>query len=157
MKIGFFPLLPVIVVALFIAISQSIVAQAGSASVLPADRLPIESPQHVTQWKGNDLSVEYSYSKDQGQMDLSGTVRFSYGLTMGYTTLKNFRLSAIFLDENGRVLKEIGLATDRDTLQPIPFSRRLPLPLNAVFIAFSYQGVACDMGGRTSFWFNPVH
>jgi hypothetical protein len=70
----------------------------------------------------------------------------------------NILLSAIFLDENGKVLKEIGLATNRDTLDPIPFSQRISLPLNAVFMAFSYQGVACDLGrGRTSFWFNPIH
>ena len=158
MKTGFLFLLTVSVVALFVAASRSIVAQAGPPSVLPADRLSIERPQHSAQWKGNDLSVEYSYSKDRGQMDLLGTVRFSYAMTMGYTMLKDFRLSAIFLDENGKVLKEVGLATNRDALEPIPFSQRITLPLNAVSMTFSYQGTACDLGrGRTSFWFDPIH
>jgi len=89
---------------------------------------------------------------------LSGRIRFSYSLIMGYSSLREFRLGAIILDENGRVLEEIGLATNRDSLDPIPFSRRIDLPPKAVSMAFSYQGRAVDVGrGKTSFWFYPIH
>ena len=87
-----------------------------------------------------------------------GNVRFSYSIIMGYTELRNFRLGAIFLDENGKVLEETGLAASRGSFDPIPFSRRLNLPPNAVSMAFSYQGTASDVGrDKTSFWFSPVH
>ncbi len=91
-------------------------------------------------------------------MDLSGKVRFSYSPIMGYTGQRDFRLGAIFLDESGRVLEEIGLATNRDSFDPIPFNRRINLPPDAVLMAFSYQGKAVDEGrGETSFWFYPIH
>jgi hypothetical protein len=91
-------------------------------------------------------------------MDLSGNVLFSYSLTMGYTNLLDFRLGAIFLDENGRVLEEIELATNRGSFDPISFSRRINLPPNAVFMAFIYQGEAAEAHrNKTSFWFNPIH
>ena len=158
MRTGLLFLSSVIAAAFFISASQIIAADAGAQSVSAADRLSIEQPRYSGRWKGNDLSVEYRYSKDQGQMDLSGNVRFSYSLVMGYTDLRNFRLGAIFLDENGKVLEEIGLATNRGSFDPIPFSRRINLPPNAVSMAFSYQGTATDVGrDKTSFWFSPVH
>ncbi|MGO9311366.1 MAG: hypothetical protein ACLQBD_17950 [Syntrophobacteraceae bacterium] len=158
MRTGLFFLSSVIAAAFFVSASQIIAADAGAQSVSAADRLSIKQPRYSGRWKGNDLSVEYSYSKDQGQMDLSGNVRFSYSLVMGYTDLRSFQLGAIFLDENGKVLEEIGLATNRGSFDPIPFSRRINLPPNAVFMAFRYQGTATDVGrDKTSFWFSPIH
>ncbi|SPF36666.1 conserved exported hypothetical protein [Syntrophobacter sp. SbD1] len=158
MRTGLLFLSPVIAVVFLISASQVIAADIGAQYVSAADRLSIEQFRYSGQWKGNDLSVEYSYSKDQGQMDLSGNVRFSNSLIMGYTELKDFRLGAIFLDQNGKVLEQIGLATNRDSFDPIPFNRRINIPSNAVFMAFSYQRKACDQGrGKTSFWFYPIH
>ena len=158
MRTGLLFLPSVIAVVFFISASQIIAADAGAQSVSAADRVSIEQPRYSGQWKGNDLTVEYRYSKDQGQMDLSGNVRFSYSLIMGYTNLRNFRLGAIFLDENGKVLEETGLATNRGSLDPFPFNRRINLPSNAVFMAFSYQGTATDVGrDKSSFWFSPIH
>ncbi len=158
MRTGLFFLSSVIAAAFFVSASQIIAADAGAQSVSAADRLSIKQPRYSGRWKGNDLSVEYSYSKDQGQMDLSGNVWFSYSLVMGYTDLRSFQLGAIFLDENGKVLEEIGLATNRGSFDPIPFSRRINLPPNAVFMAFRYQGTATDVGrDKTSFWFSPIH
>ncbi len=67
-------------------------------------------------------------------MDLSGNIRFANFLTLGYSRLQDFRLGAIFLDENGKVLEEIGLATNRGSFHPIPFHRRIkscrPMPFS---------------------------
>jgi hypothetical protein len=162
MKRGFLFLSSAIAGVLFIAALQFIGADAGALSVSPADRLSIEQPQYSGKWKGNDLAVEYSYSKDQGQMDLSGKVLFSYSMVMGYSRMEDFRLAVIFLDENGRVLKETGLATNAGSFDPISFHNRINLPSNAVFMAFSYQGRAYDTGsnsggGITSFWHSPAY
>jgi len=158
MKTHSVSLLPVIAVSLLIAFSLMTSAHAGSGFVSPLDRLSIEQSKYAGQWKGDDVTVDYSYSKDQEQIDLSGNVRFSYSLTMGYKNLRDFRLSAILLDQNGRVIEEIGLITSRGSLDPISFSRRIKLPRNAVSMAFSYQGKVTDVGrDKTSFWFSPVH
>jgi hypothetical protein len=158
MRTGVLILTFVIAVAFFISASQIIAADAGAQSVSAADRLSIEQSRYSGQWKGDDLTVEYSYSKDQGQMDISGNIRFASFLILGYTRLEDFRLGAIFLDENGRVLKEIGLVANHDAFDLIPFNHRINLPPNAVFMAFSYQGKATGVRrGRTSFWFYPIH
>ena len=158
MKTGLLFLAPVIAVAIFISASRIITADAVAQSVSAPDRLSIEEPRYSGRWKGDDLTVEYRYSRDRGQMDLSGNVRFSYSLTMGYTELRNFHLGAVFLDENGKVLEETGLASNRGSFDPIPFNRRINLPPNAVSMAFSYQGTATDVRrDRTPVWFSPVH
>ncbi len=90
-------------------------------------------------------------------MNLSGKVRFAY-FWIGYTQLQDFRLSAIFLDEHGKVLAFDGLVTNRGSFDSIPFHAILKLPSNAVSMAWSYQGVGVGGGnGPTSFWSYPIH
>ncbi|MGA2226489.1 MAG: hypothetical protein ABSH41_18795 [Syntrophobacteraceae bacterium] len=150
-------LLSLITLVLCIAGLQISADTAGAGFVPPADRLSIAQPSYSGLWKGPDLSVEYRYSRDQSQIDLSGKVRFAY-FWIGYTLLQYFRLSAVFLDENGRVLESDGLVTNRDSFESIPFHSKLKLPSNAVFMAWSYGGLAGGGGnGPTSFWFYPIY
>jgi hypothetical protein len=157
MRTGLFVLLSAVVATLFVTASQITDVNAAARSVSPMDRLSIEQPGSSGKWKGNDITVEYSYSKDQGQIDLSGTVRFA-NFFMGYSRLQDFHLGVIFVDENGRVLEETGLTTSRGSFDPVTFHRRVKLPQNAAYMAFSYQGIAIPsgMGGVTSFSFYPV-
>jgi hypothetical protein len=158
MRTGLFFISPLMAVAFFISQSQIIASNAEAQFVSAADRLSIEQPRYSGEWKGNDISVEYRYSKADGQMDLSGNVQFSFPLVMGYTNLLDFRLGAILLDKDGRVLREVGLVANRGTLDPFSFSRSINLPQNAVFMAFTYQGdVAEAYRNTTSIWFSPVH
>ncbi len=95
-------------------------------------------------------------------MNLNGRINFADYMTLGYSLLQDFRLSAIFLDENGRVIETKGITTQRGYFDPIPFHTVLRLPSRAVFMAFSYQGKAIESGGEdggggaTSFWFSPA-
>jgi hypothetical protein len=149
-------------VALFTAITQFPNTGTCDQTVFPADRISIEQSQYSGQWKGNDLSVAYSYSKNQGKLDISGTVKFSYSLVMGYSILQDFSLGAVLLDENGKVLTRIGITTNRGPLDPITFRKSVSLPSGAAYIAFSYQGIVIENGhsggkGTTSIWYSPVH
>jgi len=90
---------------------------------------------------------------------MSGKIVFANFLVLGYALLQDFRLGVIFLDENGRVLEETGLVTNRGSFDPFPFKRRIKLPPNAVSMAFSYEGNAIESGkdtSRTSLSFSPV-
>ena len=80
MKPGFLFRLSVIVSALFV-VGLQISAAAGF--VPPADRLSIAEPRSSAEWKGQDLTVKYAYSADQGQMELSGNIRFADSLLSG--------------------------------------------------------------------------
>jgi hypothetical protein len=160
MKVRFLLLSSVIAAALFIASPRVIAAGATTKTVSLEDRLSIVQPKDSGQWKSNDLTVEYSYVKDQGQINLSGTVRFASYLVLGYGHLDIFRLGAVFVDENGKVVQEVGLTTDRDSFDPISFKQKINLPSNAVGIAFTYQGKATSGGGMgagpISFTFYPM-
>ncbi len=149
-----------IVAALFIPASQTIAAGSSARTVSPEHRIQIEQPRNSGQWKAHDITVDYSYSKDQGQIDLSGKVAFASFFLMGYSRLQDFRLALIFLDENGRVIEEVGLVTNRGSLDPFPFNRRIKLPPGAASVAFSYDGNAIESGmaggGHTSFSFTPA-
>lgn len=150
-------LLSLIALVLCFAGLQISANTASAGFVPPADRLSIAEPSYSGLWKGPDLSVEYRYSRDQGKIDLSGKVRFAY-FWIGYTDLENFQLRAVFLDEKGRVLASDGMVTNRDSFESIPFHRTLKLPSSAVFMAWSYEGLAGGGGnGHTSFWFYPIY
>ena len=159
MKTRFLFLSLAIAAALLIPASQTIGAGGSTHSVSPVDRISIDQPRSSGQWKAHELTVNYSYSKDQGQIDLSGNIVFANFLVLGYARLQDFRLGVIFLDANGKVIEETGLATNRGAFDPIPFKRRVSLPPNAASMAFSYQGDGIESGmasGRTSFSFSPV-
>lgn len=134
-------------------------SQTGIVSI--EDRVAIPPGQNTGAWNGRDLSVEYRYSREQSSMDLSGAVEFAFFMTNGYSALHDFRLSAIFLDGNGKVLNTQGITTQRGDLEPIPFRKRVVVPASAAFMSFSYQGSAIDggthAGGSKYFWYYPVH
>jgi len=161
MKTRFLSVSSILAVALLIAGTLIIGADAATKTVSPENRLSIAQPKESGQWKAYDLTIEYTYSRNQGHLDLSGNVRFASYLTLGYARLDNFRLGAVFLDENGKVLQEIGLTTNRGSLEPISFNRKIDLPQNAVYMAFSYDGKAISAGGMgagpITFTFYPIH
>jgi len=160
MKKGFLLLAVAIAGILSIAASQLVDRDAGARSVPSSDRLSITEPRYSGQWKGNDLTVEYSYSRDRGKMDLSGNIRFADFMVLGYSNLLYFHLGAVFVDASGRVVQEIGLATSRDSFDSVPFHQIINLPSNAVSMAFTYEGKAAegsdDGSGLTSFWHYPI-
>lgn len=162
MKSRFLSTMAVIGLALVLigCLTTSPYSQTGLVS--QADQVSIPPGQNAGKWQGRDLTVDYEYSRGEGAMDLSGTVIFADSMTLGYSLLRDFHLSAIFLDENGRVLQTQSLATGLGTLDPIPFRKKLTLTSSAVAMSFSYSGTAIESGGDdggggpTSFWYSPV-
>jgi hypothetical protein len=133
-----------------------------TAVVSQEDRVAIPQGNETGTWRGKDLSVNYRYSREAGQIDLSGTVNFEEHMTLGYVLLNDFRLSAIFTNEKGRIIETKGLATDRGSIGPIPFRVRLSVPVSASAMSFSYQGTAIEGGndggggGISRFWQGPA-
>lgn len=142
-------------IVVFLTVGLLVAGTAHSGHVKRADRFSLSRPRFSGQWKGPDLTVGYSYSRDENRIDLSGKVVFANFLLYGYTVLQYFQISAIFTDEHGNVLESKGLATDHGGFDQIPFHTTLKLPSGADSIAFSYQGLA--EGGHTSFWFYPIY
>jgi hypothetical protein len=162
MKIKFLPAMALISLALFLSGCQTTSLYSQSGSVAPEDRVSISPGQNAGTWQGRDLSVDYKYSRGEGGMDLSGIVLFADYMTYGYSFLRDFRLSAVFLDENGRVLEARFLAATQGAIVPVPFHTGMMLPSGAVAMSFSYDGTAIESVGRgggnpTRFWYGPIH
>jgi hypothetical protein len=94
-------------------------------------------------------------------MDMTGVIRFDDHITYNFIELHRFHLSALLLDEKGKVLEDQGVTTDRGDFQPIPFHVRLAAPASVASLAFSYEGTAITQGEEggdaTRFWQYPIH
>ncbi|MHC1726909.1 MAG: hypothetical protein AB9866_13035 [Syntrophobacteraceae bacterium] len=162
MRTSIFTALMAAALALFVSGCQTMDPYSRSGVVAPEDRVGISQPRQSAVWNGKDLTVEYKYSRDQSQLDISGRVDFADHMTSSFMTLHDFRLSAVFVDESGKVLGTHGLVTDRGYFHPIPFNARLTVPGGTVSLTFSYQGTAIEGGndnggGGNYFWYYPVH
>lgn len=144
-------------VFLFLTSCQGLTPGMQTRIVPPENRVDIPQNTGKAVWHGMYLDVDFSYSKASGSVDLAGTVNFADSMTLNFTVLQDFHISALFLDENGRVLDTQAVTTDRDGFNPVPFRKKLILPANAVALAFTYQGTAIEGGddqggGITHFW-----
>lgn len=153
--------LAAIALFLFLAGCQTMSSSYGVGTVSPEDRAPFLPGQNSGSWKGSSLVVDYKYSRTQSDLDMTGTVNFLDNITLNFVLLRDFQVSIIFVDENGRVLGTKGLATGRGAFDPIPFHVKMPVPQAATAMSFSYKGTAIeggndDGGGVTYFWQYPI-
>jgi len=153
--------LAAIAIFLFLAGCQTMSSSYGVGSVSPEDRAPFPPGGNSGTWKGSSLVVDYKYSRTQSDLDMSGTVNFLDNITMNFVLLRDFQISIIFVDENGKVLVTQGLATGRGAFDPISFHVKMSAPQAAVAMSFSYKGTAIeggsdDGGGVTYFWQYPI-
>jgi hypothetical protein len=160
----FLPGLVILSLALFIPACQSPgMLPLGSGVVSPENRIALAPGGGSGAWQGQDLSVDYRYSMNQSNLELSGTADFASNMTTNFTFINDFQLSVLFFDQSGKVLENRGLATDRGSLDPVHFRTRIALPPGTAGMAFAYQGTALATGddeggggGLTAFWQYPV-
>ncbi len=132
-------------------------------TVYPRDRVALAPGQHSGEWRGDDVRVDFKYSRNEHDLDISGAANFNSNITSNYSMLRDFQLSTIFTDQEGKVLGAQTLATNRGAFESTPFHSRIVLPPGTADISFGYQGIALgigeDTGGAnpTSFWECPVH
>jgi hypothetical protein len=163
MKIGYISVVVAVGLVFLVTGCQTVNSYSGTGIVAPEKRVAIPEGSDAGKWQGNDLWVEYKYSRSQGTMDLSGTVHFADSMIYNADQVHDFQLSVILVDEKGNVLDSHGLATGRGDLDPIPFRIKLTFPASAVSMAFSYRGTALSSGdsegggGTSHFWEYPVH
>ncbi len=117
-------------------------------------------------YKNEDLNMAYKLVRNQGQLSISGTVRFADRIMMGFAIVQVFHLDAILVDPQGKVLNMTGLtsASAVNILYDgsIDFSRTMTLPPNTAALAFSYGGIALSGGSgedsdRMDFWDYPLY
>ena len=122
--------------------------------VKPENRIPImEGGPHTAVWKAEDLTVNYRYQRQDGTLEISGTVAFADHLVYNFRDFSNFILTLYFTDADGKILGDHTLtgAGMGQPIEEIPFHRRPALPPGAAGMVFGYQGRAVDMSGGDAF------
>ena len=117
-------------------------------------------------YKNEDVNIAYKLVRNEGQLTISGTVRFADRIMMGFVIVQIFHLDAILVDAEGKVLDMTGLTTASDVNMlfdsSLDFSKTVTLPPNTAALALSYRGMALsggsdDDGGSMDFWDYPLY
>lgn len=138
--------------------------------VKPENRIPLkEGGPHKSEWKTEDLTLNYQYQRQGETLEIYGTVTFANHLVYNFRDFSDFFLIVYFTDMAGGINGEQSL-TSAGMGQPIEkmtFNKRIPLPPGAESMVFGYRGKAVDqsssdgsfgLGGSADweFWTTPT-
>jgi hypothetical protein len=144
-------------VALLVGCQGSLFNVSGK-SIPYNDRLALKTGGEQTgQYKADEFTIDYRYSRTGDQFKISGTVRFSYSMQGNFTTVNTFSLVLLLADGQGTILGQQPLTTayDQDTRDPVTFEKTTTIPYPTAMMAFNYTGAASGEGGAGSpsaFW-----
>ena len=112
------------------------------------------------------LTINYSYTLNQGQLNVSGKLNFDDSLTMTYPGLRHFYMELVLVDSQGHVVERTNVALkmgftwgDNDAVAASSFTAQLPVPPGTASMTFYYNGAtrgALGAGAGTAFWNDPV-
>ena len=107
-------------------------------------------------WQGkNDLTVNYTATRNQDVLQMAGEIRFNRP-----RLLDTFRFSLVLIDATGKILDVIPVtsAGGRQETEQVSFSHELTLPQGTRSFAFTYDGTTRGIGqggSPNSFWSAP--
>jgi hypothetical protein len=107
-------------------------------------------------WQGkNDLTVNYTTTRNQDVMQIAGDIQFNR-----HKQLDTFRFSIVLIDSDGNVLEvaPVASAGGRRKVEQVSFNREVTLPPGTRSFAFTYDGTTRGIGqggSPTSFWSAP--
>ena len=158
-------ILPVLMMATFLAGCQTAPYGAAGGSIAPQERIALqEGGEQKGTFETRDLSVDYRFSRGGDNLNVAGTVRYADYLKYNFGQVRYFNLAVSFVDSQGKVIGSKGLTSlageniyihDR-----LPFQAALKLPPGTASIAFTYRGEAhsadSDGSSPTYFWHYPA-
>jgi hypothetical protein len=165
------------VLAMLFLLSISSACATGQLSltggrIRPGAEIPIVAGEQQSGfYQSRDVTVNYSYLRSGGQMQIEGVVRFASHLQFNFTIIPYFNLQLLLADSQGVIVgsRNIGGGSFRSPDADLTFRDRFELPPCAELMAFAYTGQATEGGGgmlgrgrrggdgvETSFWEYPV-
>ncbi|MGO9689997.1 MAG: hypothetical protein ACLP2X_15835 [Syntrophobacteraceae bacterium] len=129
----------------------------------PASQIALNAQgQQAGQFNAPDLTVNYTYVRTGGDMQLTGNVQFGMTIQANYSVVQTFQLGLAMADAQGNVLGEQGVTTayDNNVGDTINFSTSVVVPAQTASMAFTYTGQAYASGSGggpdpTNFSFYP--
>jgi hypothetical protein len=149
-------------VLLILLLAVAFAVEGQGKALNPASQIVLNAQgQQSGQFNAPDLTVNYTYTRTGGNMQLTGNVQFGMTIQANYAVVQTFQLSVALADAQGNVLGEQGITTasDNNVGDTINFSTSVTVPAQTASMAFSYTGqaYAAGRGGSdpTNFWFSP--
>src|SRR5271169_1176852 len=117
-------------VLLILLMAVTFTVSGQGKTLYPANQILLDAQGNQGQFNGTDLSVNYSYVRTGGDMQLTGNVQFGMTIQANYAAVQTFQLGLALADAQGNVLKEQGLTTafDSDVGDTINFSKTVTVP-----------------------------
>ena len=138
-----------------LAACQGGIGSYAGKTVDAKDRIELlEGGPHQGSWETRDLLVEFQYTREPQNLQISGLIKLQEYLLNIYW-LKNLYLRLHFVDAGGKVMADQALLKSVSNLKRVPsevsFQADLKIPSDAAAIAFSYRGWAKE-GPRAEDW-----
>ena len=110
-----------------------------------------DSATHQDLWQTEDLTIAYTYNRNDNRFKISGTIDFSDALTYNYTYMDYFDLWIHFVDAENIIIatRSISPIVTFYMIEKTSFERNLDVPPSATAFVFSYSGHASE-GAATS-------
>jgi hypothetical protein len=150
--------------SVFLILSMAVAfTVSGQGKMLnPANKIVLNTQGQLSgQFNAPDLTVNYTYIRTGGEMQLTGNVQFGMTIQANYSVVQTFQLGLALADGQGNVLAEEGITTgfDNNVGDTINFSKSVVVPAQTASMAFTYTGqaLAAGRGGAdpTNFYFYP--
>ncbi len=106
---------------------------------------------HEGLYQTGDITVNYTYSKNEGRLKISGLINFDNSLKYNFSRIDYFDLWIHFVNSENKIIKNISVSpiTFFNEIEATPFEKILELPPDTKAIVFSYSGRVSD-GGSSS-------
>ncbi len=149
-----------VLIILFMAGASKVHGQGQTLN--PASQIVLSAQgQQSGQFNAPDLTVNYTYVRTGGDMQLTGNIQFGMTIQANYAVVQTFQLGLALADAQGNVLGQQGLTTAfaSNVGDTINFSKSVAVPPQAASMAFTYTGQAYAAGpggpDPTNFYFYP--
>ena len=149
-------------VLLILIVAGAFTVDGQGQTLNPANQIALNAQgQQSGQFNAPDLTVNYTYVRTGGNMQLTGNVQFGMTIQANYAAVQTFKLGLALADAQGNVLgqQQITSVFDNNVGDTIKFNTPVAVPPQTAFMAFTYTGQAYAGGPGnsdvTNFWFSP--
>ena len=117
-----------------------------------------EGGPHESVWETKNLILNYTYIRKGNNLELSGVVKFSNYLSVGFRYFIDFIMRAHFTNAEGVIIgtQTIAVASIGQEVDNISFKKKIKLPQDAVTMVFSYRGSVSQGRDREDGWLRVV-
>ena len=104
---------------------------------------------HENKWANEDVIINYTYTRNDGRLEISGTIDFDDRLKYNFDNLDYFDLWIYFTNSENKIIGHLLVSpmTFLNQIEEMDFNKTYVLPPTAKAMVFSYRGSVHEGGG----------